>query len=207
MPSELVDKTINALKNHGFVAEFFENREELCNRVTNIISSSNSVAIPGTVTVRELGLDTLLKDKGCKVIDRWKSDAKTPEEKKKEIMQTLDANFFLTSANALIATGEIFNIDGVANRVAGMAWSNGDILYIVGVNKIVSTLQEAFERLKNIACPKNAKRLNMQTPCALTGQCADCNSPQRFCRVSQLIHRAPMDRKAYVFIVNEDLGY
>ena len=207
MPNELIEKTISALKNHGFIAEFFENREELCNRVTNIVASGDSVAIPGTVTVRELELNTLLKDKGCKVIDRWNSEAKTSEEKKKEIMQTLDANYFLTSANAVIATGEIFNIDGVGNRVAGMAWSNGDIVYIVGVNKIVATLQDAFERLKNTACPKNATRLKMQTPCALTGKCADCNSPQRFCRVSQLIHRAPMDRKAYVFIVNENLGY
>ncbi|MDO4218484.1 MAG: lactate utilization protein [Synergistaceae bacterium] len=207
MLSELIQKTIEALKNHGFVAEFFEEREDLCDRITKIVGCNASVAIPGTVTVRELGLNTLLKNKGCKVIDRWNGDAKTPEEKKKEILQTLDADFFLTSANAVIATGEIFNIDGVGNRVAGMSWSNGDIIYIVGVNKIVPALQEAFERLKNIACPKNAKRLNMQTPCALTGHCADCNSPQRFCRVSQLIHRAPMDRKAYVFIMKEDLGY
>lgn len=207
MSIELIEKTIDALKNHGFIAEFFEDRKTLCDRVIEIVGSESSVAIPGTVTVRELGLNTILKDQGCSVIDRWNSTAKSPEEKKQEILETLGANFFLTSANAVISTGEIFNIDGVANRVAGMAWSNGDIIYIIGINKIVPTMQDAFDRVKKIACPMNAKRLNMQTPCALTGQCADCNSLQRFCRVSQLIHRAPLDRKAYVLVVNEDLGY
>ena len=207
MQNNLINETIKALVDHGFVAEFFEDRRDLCNRVLDVVKDSSSVAIPGTVTVRELGLTELLSGKGCSVIDRWNSSAKTPEEKRQEILKTLEADFFVTSANAVTSTGEIYNIDGVGNRVAAMAWSKGDIIYIIGVNKIVPTLQDAFDRVKKIACPKNARRLNMQTSCALTDKCADCNSPQRFCRVSQVIERAPLDRKAYVFVLNEDLGY
>ena len=207
MQNNLIEDTIKALENHGFVAEFFENRTDLCNRVLDLANVTSTVAIPGTVTVRELGLPELLSDKGCSVIDRWNSSAKTQEEKKQEILKTLEADFFVTSANAVTATGEIFNIDGVGNRVAAMAWSKGDIIYIIGVNKIVPTLQDAFVRVKKIACPMNARRLNMQTSCALTDKCADCNSPQRFCRVSQVVERAPLDRKAYIFVLNEDLGY
>jgi hypothetical protein len=52
-----------------------------------------------------------------------------------------------------------------------------------------------------------AKSLGMDTPCAETGECVDCHSPQRICRITTILHRCPMLTDISVFLVGADLGF
>jgi len=70
------------------------------------------------------------------------------------------------------------------------------------VNKIRPDMESALRRIKEIAAPMRAKSLNMQTPCAQTGICTDCNSPQRICRVTTILHRKPMLTDISVILIN-----
>jgi hypothetical protein len=67
-------------------------------------------------------------------------------------------------------------------------------------------MQAAIDRIKNWASPPNAKRLNYNTPCAKTGFCSNCNSPDRICRVTTVIDRKPRVMDIRVLVVNEDMG-
>lgn len=116
--------------------------------------------------------------------------------------------YYLCSANALTQNGQIVNIDGTGNRVASTSFGPKNIIMIVGKNKLVDTIESGFERIKRECCPKNARRLNLKTPCAVTGKCNDCNSPDRLCNVSVVISGKPKGfDNFYIILVNESLGF
>jgi hypothetical protein len=125
-----------------------------------------------------------------------------------EIMRRqLTCDLFLTSSNAVTLSGWLVNIDGNGNRVAALTFGPKKVIVVAGRNKLVDgDLTAAIHRVKNIAAPPNAKRLNCNTPCAKTGFCANCNSPDRICRIIHVMDRKPRVADLHVLIVNEDLG-
>jgi hypothetical protein len=77
---------------------------------------------------------------------------------------------------------------------------------VCGVNKIVPHLEAAMERVKEAAV-QNAKRLNLDTPCTVKGECFECTGPQRICNVTTIIDKKPSETEMTVMIVNENLGF
>ena len=120
----------------------------------------------------------------------------------------LTCDLFLTSANALTADGRLVNVDGNGNRVAASIFGPKRVVFVVGRNKIVDGgIDAAIDRIKREACPPNCRRLNKKTPCAATGVCADCSSPDRICSVTVVMDRRPSRTDVQVLLVDEDLGY
>jgi len=195
-----LDKTVAGFKNHSFDAVYAADRKEALARVLELVPEGASVAVPGSATVREIGVVESLEEKGHQVFDHWKD--KDPTIRKKQ--QTADV--IITSANAAAMTGEIVNMDGIGNRVAPTIFGPAQVIFVVGKNKIAEDLDSARKRVKEVAAPKRAKELGMKTPCAETGECNECNSPFRICRAEVIIHRPPSLTKTAVVIVDEDLG-
>lgn len=195
-----------ALEKNGFKAEYAEDADEARRMALGMIPDGASVGIPGTVTVRQIGLPEALAEKGCTVTHHW-DPAQTPAERKAALIAENLSDWVVTSSNAVTADGRLVNIDGTGNRVAAMSWAPGKILYIVGVNKITPDLESAVKRAHGEATPPNALRLGRKTPCAVTGLCANCSSPDRLCNILTVIERAPIGRDCRVIIVGEDLGY
>jgi hypothetical protein len=120
----------------------------------------------------------------------------------------LTCDLFLTGTNALTLSGELVNIDATGNRVAAMFFGPRKVIVVAGRNKLVDgTTRDAIARVKNWATPPNARRLNFKSPCASTGFCSDCNSPDRLCRVTTIIDRKPRFTDVRVLVVNADLGF
>lgn len=105
--------------------------------------------------------------------------------------------------------GEIVNIDGFGNRVAGTIYGSERVFLVVGKNKIAPDLNGAIDRARNIAAPLNARRLNRHTPCAVgEPRCHDCRSPEKVCGVMTVFFMPPTSIKEFhVILVDEDLGY
>ena len=124
-------------------------------------------------------------------------------------MKTLTAEVYLTSVNAMSETGEMVNIDGTGNRVAGSLFGHNKVYFIVSTNKIVPTLEDAVYRARNVAAPKNAKRYNLKTPCAVKGdRCYNCNSPDRICNAMNLYLKKMNDTDDMeIILINEDMGF
>jgi hypothetical protein len=81
------------------------------------------------------------------------------------------------------------------------------VIIIAGVNKLVDTLEAAFARIRNVAGPLNGSRLNLKTPCAITGKCIDCDSPDRMCKVTVILEKRPNLSDITIVLVGENLGY
>ncbi|MBQ9882350.1 MAG: lactate utilization protein [Synergistes sp.] len=202
----LAENVCKALEARGFHASFAKDAAAAREAALALIPDGSTVGIPGSVTVREIGLPEALKKKGCVTAEHWAPDM-TKDERKKALLAELTSDWFVTSANALSMDGVIVNIDGTGNRTAAMSWGPGSIIYIIGVNKIALDVHSALKRARNQATPPNAMRLSRRTPCAVTGRCSDCSSDDRLCRVVMLLERAPIGRECHVIIVGEELGY
>ena len=123
--------------------------------------------------------------------------------------RAMHAETYLSSANALAETGEIVNIDGTGNRVAGTLFGHKRVFFVVGRNKLAPTCDEAIRRARNVAAPKNALRFGVETPCVANGgdRCYDCKSPARICRGLVVLWEAMRGCETEVVLIDEDLGY
>jgi hypothetical protein len=203
----ILGKTVvKNLASRGFEALYADTREEALEEVLKIIPEGASVGVPGSVTIREIGAMEALEERGCPVIHHW-DPSLSPDERLQKLQDELLADYFLTSSNAVTQDGMLVNIDGNGNRVSGMAWGNNTLIFVVGMNKLTATIDEAISRTRNTATPPNALRLKLDTPCTKTGYCVDCSSPDRVCKALLILERATGGRKSHVILVGEDLGF
>lgn len=164
-----------------------------------------SVAWGGSMTLEETGVMDYLKESECIVYDRM--SAKTPEEEKIMKGNIINADYFLMSTNAITIDGELVNIDGRANRVSFLCYGPEKVLILAGMNKVVTNVQEGVDRVRNIASPPNALRLNRQTPCAATGRCGDCLSKDCICSQIVVTRHSNIPKRIQVVLIGEELGF
>ena len=130
------------------------------------------------------------------------SRAKSMERRREAILTDL----FFTGTNAVIESGMLVNLDMIGNRVGGVIFGPKFVVIMVGRNKIVSNLEAAMHRIKNIAAPANAIRHAQNTPCAKTSYCMDCKSPDRICNVWTIHEKSYPKGRIKVILINRDLG-
>ena len=140
-----------------------------------------------------------------KVWDRDKVE--TPEEKQEMYLRAFQADYYLSSANAITEDGVIVNIDGNGNRVAAITWGPQHVIFVVGMNKVAQDPEAALKRARSTAAPINAARFDIQTPCQLDGQCHNCNSPQSICNYIHFLRNSSKPGRIIVILVGENLGY
>ena len=184
-------KTIAALRRRGYEATAVATKEEAAALVLKEAESAQSVGWGGSESVKALGVREALTVAGKEIRDH----------------QTV-MDLFLLSANALTEDGLIVNIDGTGNRVAASIYGPKRVIYVIGRNKLVAGgALEAIARAKRGACGPNCRRLGKKTPCAETKLCADCDSPDRICKVTAIFDRCPSRTSTRVILVDEPLGY
>ena len=129
------------------------------------------------------------------------------EDKRQGMLAAYDADVFLASANAMTEDGVIINIDGYANRVSAIAQGPRTVLLIVGMNKICSDVDSAMKRARGVAAPTNAQRFGLSTPCARTGSCMNCKSPDTICCQFLITRFSREAERIRVILVNDTLGF
>ena len=196
---------VRALEAKGYKATYVPSREAALEEVLKLIPQGVSVGVPGSVTIREIGAMEKLKERGCTVYQHWDTGL-SPEENKQARADEVSSDYFLTSTNAITRGGLMVNIDGTGNRLSAMAWGRNTLIFVVGVNKVVSDLNAAIKRSRS-STSANSIRLNLDTPCAKTGYCVDCDTPSRICRLVLILERAVPGRETHVIMVGEDLGF
>lgn len=198
-------RAVENLKKHGFDAHFSTSTEEARDLVLALAHKFETIGFGGSSTTRALELPDRFKAEGKTVYDHWDPPADSSDLEIRLKQGRCDC--FISSANAISVTGEIVNVDGVGNRTNAMTFGCPHVIIVAGVNKLAPDLQGALDRVRTVAGPMRARSLNMATPCAETGFCTDCNSPQRICRITAILHRKPMMTDVTVILVNERLGF
>jgi hypothetical protein len=197
---------VENLKKNGFDAHWVPDVDSARELIWPLLSEYSSFGFGGSETVRKLGLVERLTSGGKTVHDHWRNGI-SPQESLTIRKSQLVSDCFFCSANAVAMTGEIVNVDGAGNRTSAMAFGPKKVFIVAGMNKVTNDLAAALQRIKDIAAPMRARSLGMKTPCAETGVCADCHSPQRICRITTILHRQPVLTPTTVVLVNQALGF
>ena len=200
------EKAVESLGRNGFTAVYCRTAKEAHDYIIRHGSEAASVGFGGSRTIVDLGVQQFFEDQGKEILNHGLPGLE-PAQKMEIMRRQLTCDLFLTSANAVTLSGWLVNIDGNGNRVAALTFGPRRTIVVAGRNKLVDgDLATAIHRVKNVAAPPNARRLNCNTPCAKTGFCADCNSPDRICRIIHVMDRKPRVADLHVLIVNEDMG-
>ena len=186
--SQVAARVLEELKKRSMEGYYCRTAQEAADLVSSLIADGETVTFGGSMTIGETGiLDALKKRTDLTILDR--GEAKSPEEVQKIYRRAFSCDTYLMSANAITRDGQLVNIDGNGNRVAALCFGPKQVLVIAGMNKVSETLEEAVSRAKNTAAPVNCLRLNKETPCARTGACGNCQSPDCICHYPPLLSR------------------
>jgi len=168
--------------------------------------SAKTVSWGGSMTFMATGLYGAIKeDTKLEVLDVF--DKSLPREKTEELRrQALLADLFITGTNAVTETGQLINLDMYGNRIAAITFGPKYVVILVGRNKIVADVEEAFSRIKSFAAPANAMRLEKKTPCVKSACCEECKSPERICNTWTITEKSFPKARVKVVLINEDLG-
>lgn len=195
-------KNLNKRNMEGY---YCDTKEDALAKALEIIKEGSSVGWGGSMTINEIGLMDAIKNGSYDVIDR--EAISNDEEYKATYARMVNADYFLTSTNAITMDGELVNIDGRGNRVSFLIFGPSNVIVVAGMNKVVSDVESGYKRVKDIATPPNTVRLNRNTPCAITGRCGNCFSPDCICNQTVITRRSGAPGRIKVILVGEDLGY
>ena len=200
------EKAVESLKKNGFDAVYCQTGEEVFHYIINEAAQAKNVGFGGSLSVADLKIADKLKGMGKEILSHSLPD-QTLEEKLAIMRRQLTCDLFLAGCNAVTLSGKLVNIDGNGNRASAMLFGPRKVILVVGRNKLVDgSVEDAVQRIKQFAAPPNSKRLGCATPCATTGFCCDCDSPQRICRVTTVIEKKPRNSDIRVLVVNEEMG-
>ena len=198
----LAQKVIKGLQSRNMTGYYAKDREEAKRIALSLIPEGSSVTMGGALSAHEVGLVEAVKTDSFHFIDRA-----AYENPREAMLAAYDADWFLSSANAMTEDGVLVNIDGNANRVSCIANGPKHVLFIVGMNKVCSDIDGAMKRARNVAAPINAQRFGLNTPCSKTGACMNCKSPDTICCQFLITRFSRHKDRIHVILVNDTLGF
>ncbi len=198
----LSEKVIKGLKSRNMEGYYAHTKEEALRTALSLIPEGSSITMGGCMSAAEIGLTAALKDGNYNFIDRDKET-----DKRAAMLKAYDADIYLASANAMSEDGILINIDGNANRVSAIAQGPKKVIFIVGMNKVCPDTDSAMKRARGVAAPINAQRFGLDTPCAKTGSCMDCKSPDTICCQILMTRYSKHPGRIHVILVDEALGF
>ena len=200
------EKAVESLGRNGFTAVYCKTARQALEYIVREAEAAETVGFGGSLSVADLAVAERLREMG-KELFIHSAPGLAPEERLAVMRRQLTCDLFLTGTNAVTLSGSLVNIDASGNRVASMFFGPKKVIVVAGRNKLVDgDAEAAVKRIKDSSSPPNAKRLKFNTPCAKTGFCSDCSSPDRICRITTILDRKPRMTDLRVLVVNEEMG-
>lgn len=212
---------VKALEKNRFTAYYVESTQEAAAQLHALIPDGSIIGVGDSHSFYQLDMEAALLARGCRLIPNVAAlnlhsynsreygyvKAPTREQARDILADYLTSDVFVLSANAITMEGEIVNVDGVGNRIAGSLYGADRIIVVAGINKIVQNEAEARSRIANLAAPMNKIKYGEVCPSVLSGRCAKCFSEERFCNITTILHKRPIESDYHVVIVGEELGF
>lgn len=192
------------LKSCGYDAYFVKDKAEALSLAKSYIKPNMSVGLGGSESVKEIGLlDFLLDNKEITLHNQYEAGI-SMEENIKRRKQGIISDIFVTSTNAITKDGKLVNADGSGNRVAALSYGPTNVLLIVGINKIVDSLEDGFKRVMDVAATKNIDRMNKK---AISFGKEPKYNLDNIARKFSWIKADDEKGRIIIILVDEELGY
>jgi hypothetical protein len=200
---ERIRKTLKAIENNNMTGIYVRTREAALEEIKARIPKRASVSHGGSRTLQQLGIDGVLNKGAYRYLLANASWNKGTRESR---LRDFASDIFLTSVNAITLKGELIALDGFGNRAACLLFGPKKVIVIAGKNKLVGTLEDGIERIREYVAPIHAKRRGWNVPCTKAGKCVDCRNRMRICNKLAVLQYERDAGRTTVIIVGEDLG-
>ncbi|MCD8188732.1 MAG: lactate utilization protein [Clostridiales bacterium] len=201
----LARTVLKNMEKRNFTGSYAPTADDAVEQIKALLQPGLTVASGGSATLGELNFQEMVEQAGCTYIDR--AAATTSQEKREIYARTTLSDLYFLSANAITVAGELVNVDGNGNRVACLTCGPERVVVVAGMNKVCKDIPSAIERVKVQAAPPNCVRLEMNTPCSVTGVCADCHSEGCICCATVITRHSRTPGRIHVILVGEELGF
>ena len=195
----VIAKTVDELAKRNVEAVVVANREEALTKIRELIPAGASVTTGASRTLDEIGFTDLLKS-GEHSWNNMKAAIvaeKDPVKQKALRKAALTTDFYLGSVHALSATGEFLIASNTGSQLPNVVYGSDNLIFVVGAQKIVANIDQAYERLKNYVVPLEDARM-MQAS----------NVHTHLSKVLEFLFESPFaGRKVRMIIVKEKLGF
>ncbi|HMB50078.1 MAG TPA: lactate utilization protein [Natronoarchaeum rubrum] len=194
---ETIEETVANLEANGFEVVVADSRDEALDAVQSQIPAGASVMNGHSTTLEEIGFVDYLGEGDHEwesLPDQiWSIDDDAERQAARRDSQTAD--YFLGGINAISQTGELVAADRSGSRVGAYPFAASNVVIVSGVNKVVPTLDDALDRLEDVAYPLENERA--QEAYGVESAIA-----------KQLIFRKELEEgRTTVVLVREQLGY
>jgi LUD domain len=140
--------TVTALEEHGFSVEVVDDLDAARQAVLARIPHGSSVMTNTSVTLAETGIADAVNDSGHYDSARAKMaelDYATQLQEMKAVGGQPD--YALGSVHAVTRDGTLVIASASGSQLASYAWGAGNVIFVVGTQKLVPTLEAARERI------------------------------------------------------------
>lgn len=202
----MYDELIQNFRGRNIEVTVVSDYEGACQKILELVPHGSTVGYSGSITLETIGILDKIRAGDYVFFDRARV-VKYSKDSYDLGHQAQHADYFLSGTNAITKKGQIVNVDRTGNRVSSLIYGPNHVVIVIGKNKIVPDVDAALKRIKEVAAPLNAKRMKVNTPCALTGKCGDCNSADRLCCNTVIIEKQFKKNRMEIILVDQDLGY
>ncbi len=194
-----VQKTIAALKKRNIEALSVAAGADALEKIKALIPENASVMNGASRTLEQIGFIDFLKSNRHKWNNLHEAIVKEQDREKQARLrqQAVLSDYYLGSVHALTETGELVIASKSGSQLPHIVYTSPNVIFVASTKKIVPTLSDAIDRLKNYVVPLEDKHMQ-----ALYGSGTALNK--------LVIFKGESDtsgRKIRLILVNEDLGF
>jgi len=194
---ERIETAVENLEAHGFDVVLVDSADEALDEIQGHIPEGVSVMNGHSTTLEEIGfIDYLGKgDHGWESLpdEVWGIDDDAERQAARREAQTAD--YFLGGINAISETGELVAADLSGSRVGAYPFAASNVVIVSGVNKVVPTLEDAYDRLESVAYPLENERAQ------------EAYGVESAVAKQVTLHRETEEGRTKVVLIEEQLGY
>ncbi|MBI4295451.1 MAG: lactate utilization protein [Chloroflexi bacterium] len=194
---QAIDKTMAALQQRNFNPVLVADRQAALEKLRQMLPAGAEVMTGGSTTLEEIGFIDLLASNNHPWRN-WKDRIfaeKDPEKQQALRQAATTAEYFIGSVQAIAQTGQVVGADATGSRQGGYVYSARNVVWVVGVNKIVPDLETALRRLHEHCVPLEDARMK--------------NAGYEGTFVGKLViyEREGLPRRISTILVEEKLGF
>ncbi len=196
---EVIQKTIEALKERGHMPELVGSRAEALEKVKALIPAGASVLNGSSRTLEEIRFVTYLKEgkHGWNNLHEEILAEKDPAKQAALRKQSVLSDYYVGSVHAVAETGELLIASNSGSQIPHITFTSQNLIFVVGAQKIVPTPADMFDRLEKHVVPLEDERMQKAMGMGTyTSKVLIVRREQPF-----------MGRKSHVIFVNEKLGF
>ena len=190
-----LEQTAKALASRGFIAQVADSTEHARQLVLDAIHEGAEVHSALSETMRALGITAEIDESGRydSIRSRLKAlDRDTEGRQMRKLAASPD--YIVGSAHAVTDDGQIVVGSGSGSQLGAYAYAGGNVILVIGHQKLVRDLDEGLRRLREYSLPREYTRMQ------------SLGHPGSLLAKTLIIHHDPSGR-IKIILVPETLGF